>query len=108
MFLKAIDFDSNYAQSYAGLADLYHSYYRFGVKTDEEKQKYLELVEKNITKAYKLNNSSSYVNRVMGSYTKETGDLRTAFKFYKKADNNRNNLENYDALHCQPVMRKVI
>jgi serine/threonine protein kinase len=98
MFLKAIELDSNYALSYAGLADLYHTYYRYGAQTEEEKNKYIGLVEKNIKKAYKLNNLSSYVIRVMGSFTKEKVDLISAFKFYKKAvelDENDSN-SNYE------------
>jgi serine/threonine protein kinase/Tfp pilus assembly protein PilF len=94
MFLKSIELDSSFALSYAGLADLYHTYYGYDAQTEEEKKKYLELVEKNISKAYKLNNSSSYVNRVMGSLTREKGDLVSAFKFYKKAvelDENNSN-----------------
>ena len=82
MFLNAIQLDSNYALAYAGLADLYHSFSRFA---KEEKQKYLDLVEKNIKKAYNLDQTSAYINRVMGSLYKERNNIDTAFYCYKNA-----------------------
>lgn len=66
MFLKAIDIDPNYALAYAGLADLYNTYWNTLVASEQEKRNYLKLQEKYIERAFKLDPESAKVNRVMG------------------------------------------
>jgi len=44
LFLKAIELDSTYAPAYAGLVDLYNTYWN-SQATDEEKEEYLELLK---------------------------------------------------------------
>jgi len=68
MFKKAIELDPNYSDSYAGLADLYNTYYNTDSlsKTEADKDKYLHIQESYLDTAMLLNPNSSEVYKVKG------------------------------------------
>ena len=66
MLKKSIEVDPNYANSFAELADLYHTYAGFLAKTREEKKEYIGLLEKYINIAFKLDSTSAEVQFVKG------------------------------------------
>ena len=66
MFLKAIDIDPHYAAAFAGLADLYNTYWNTLATGENEKIKYLDLQKTYINTAFDLDPESAKINRVMG------------------------------------------
>jgi TolB-like protein/Tfp pilus assembly protein PilF len=64
MYKKSISLDSNFVLSYAGLADLYNTYWNYRAQFEEERQKYLELQEKYIRIAFSMDSTSAEVNNV--------------------------------------------
>lgn len=64
MYKKSISLDSNFVLSYAGLADLYNTYWNYRAQSEEERQKYLELQEKYIGIAFSMDSTSAEVNNV--------------------------------------------
>ncbi|NQU86063.1 MAG: tetratricopeptide repeat protein [Mariniphaga sp.] len=85
MFLKAIELDSLYAPSYAGLVDLYNTYWNTQVLDEEERQKYLNLQEKYISIAYNLDPESADVNRVIGWVYSARNEIDKKIEYIKKA-----------------------
>ena len=85
MFLKAIELDSLYAPSFAGLVDLYNTYFNTVAKSDEEKKEFMDLQEKYIQVASKLDDQSAFVNRVIGWVYSAKNDSEKQFKYLKKA-----------------------
>ena len=85
MLKKAIEFDPNYAPSYAALADLYNSYYNIIAQYEDEKKKYLDLQEKYIETAYNLDQNSADVYRIMGYVQEAKDEPEKAYESYKKA-----------------------
>ncbi len=99
MYKKAINFDPDFADSYASLADLYNSYYMKLAKIDADKNKYMLLQEAYIDTAYKLDSMSAnvliakgWVHRAkareykrVGEYDKIEHELDEAFYSYKRA-----------------------
>ncbi|MFQ6115974.1 MAG: protein kinase, partial [bacterium] len=61
MLKKAIEHDPNYARSYAELANLYNTYYGYKAQTKEEKGEYLDLQEKFINMALRLDPASAEI-----------------------------------------------
>jgi serine/threonine protein kinase len=59
MFKKAIELDPNFADSYAGLADVYNSIYNWFEMTDEERKNNISLQEKYLKTAFKLDSTSA-------------------------------------------------
>jgi adenylate cyclase len=99
MFLKAIELDSLYAPSYAGLVDLYNSYYYTYPLSNIEKEHYLKLQEKYIRIAYDLDSLSSDVNRVLGWVYGAKNDIENEFKYMNiAAELDPNDPENTRAL----------
>jgi TolB-like protein/Tfp pilus assembly protein PilF len=85
MYFKALEIDSNYALSYAGLADLYNTYCWYIPVNSKEREKYMQLHEKHIKKAFALDKSSSYVCLVMAFLYDLKEDFNNAYKFFKKS-----------------------
>jgi serine/threonine protein kinase len=85
LFKKAIEKDPNYAPSYAGLADLYNSFYNAEQLSAEENQLYLELQVKYITEAYKINPRSAEVLYVKGYVHKAKREYRESYDSFKKS-----------------------
>jgi len=85
MFLKAIELDPRYAPSYAGLVDLYNTFWNTQNLEKEDKEKYLKLQEKYISIAFKLDPNSADVNRVMGWVHGAKNETEKKFKCMKKA-----------------------
>jgi TolB-like protein/Tfp pilus assembly protein PilF len=84
MFEKAIELDKNYALAYAGLADLYNSFYHSSTK-DDEKTKYMNIQQTLIKKAFKIDPGSAGVNRVKGWVHAAIGEKDQAYKHFKQA-----------------------
>jgi TolB-like protein/Tfp pilus assembly protein PilF len=81
LFKKALQLDSNYALAHAGLADLYNSYTN-RVKKDP---KYMELQQKEIDIAYKLNPNLDYVCNTLGHVSSTKGDYDKSFENFARA-----------------------
>jgi adenylate cyclase len=85
MFEKAIEIDPNYALAYAGLADIYNTYFNFVVLSKEERAKTLGLQQKNIKKALNLNPYLSEIHRINGYVYGAAGDINNEYKCLKTA-----------------------
>jgi len=85
MFLKSIELDPEYAPAYAGLVDLYNTYWNTPELGAEEKQIYLDLQEKYISIAFDLDSMSADVNRVMGWVYGAKNDTDNEIESMKKA-----------------------
>ena len=81
---KAIELDPDYASSYAELVDLYNTYYNFIAQGEDEKKKYLDLQEKYINIAYKLNPNSAHVLHIMGWVQRAKGEIDKEYQSCKK------------------------
>ncbi len=95
MLLTSMTLDSNYSTTYVELADLYNTKY-WHTKDSTEKNKYLDLQEKYLNRAFVLDSSSAEVNGVRGSIYYSRGENERALYYYKKSIeldiNNINNL----------------
>ncbi|MBN1819946.1 MAG: hypothetical protein JXR31_09420 [Prolixibacteraceae bacterium] len=99
MFLKAIELDSTYAPAYAGLADLYNTYWNTQVLSDVERMRCLNLQEKYINIAYDLDKNSADVNRVLGWIYGARNQIDKKFEYIKKAvELDNNDPENISAM----------
>jgi len=85
MLKKAIELDPVYAPSYAELADLYNTYYNDMAEDEGEKKKYLDLQEKYISTAYKLDPNSAQVHSTMAFVHEAKGEIEKAYQSFKKA-----------------------
>jgi len=85
MFKKAIELDPNYAPSYAGLADLYNSFYNSTKLSDEENEFYLALQEKYINIAYELDPNSAEVQVVKGFFHRAKNEIEESYECFKKS-----------------------
>jgi len=81
MFQKALELDPDYALAYAGLADLYNTYWG-NINRD---QKYLDLQQINIDKAFALAPNLAEVNNKKGWVHTAKGEMDEAFQSYKRA-----------------------
>jgi TolB-like protein/Tfp pilus assembly protein PilF len=92
MFKKSIELDPKYGDSYAGLADLYNTYYNSLADTNAEKDKYMQLQEAYIDTAIRLNENSSEVYMAKGWVHYAKDEIDDAIRSEKKAiEINRNN-----------------
>jgi TolB-like protein/Tfp pilus assembly protein PilF len=96
MYKKAITLDSNFALSYAGLADLYNTYWNYRAQFEEEKQKYLELQEKYIIIAFSLDSLSADVNVVKYWIHFAKAETEKAYECIKRALNINSNNGDYN------------
>jgi serine/threonine protein kinase len=95
MLLTAIKLDSNYAAAYVELADLYNTYYWRKAKTDTEKNKYMNLQEQYLQKAFHLDPNSAEINRVQGNIYYAKGDRENAYQYLKRCvELDKNNIDN--------------
>ena len=85
-YKTAINIDTSYAIAYAGLADLYNTFYNGNKSkmTDIEKTKNMNLQEKYIKKAFNLNKKIGRVYTVNGYFLQAKGKLNEAYQNYKK------------------------
>jgi serine/threonine protein kinase/Tfp pilus assembly protein PilF len=81
---KAIELDPDYASSYAELTDLYNIYYYLKAQGEDEKKKYLDLQEKYINIAYKLDPNSAQVLSSMGWVQGAKGEIDKEYQSCKK------------------------
>jgi tetratricopeptide (TPR) repeat protein len=99
MFKKAIKLDPNYANSYAGLADLYNTYYGILPDTAIEKAKYMRLQEAYLDTAYKIDPNSAEVNFAKGYvHFSKNEDDETFRSFINAIKINPNNDQYYRGL----------
>jgi non-specific serine/threonine protein kinase len=87
MLKKAIELNPDFAPSYAALADLYNTYYNNTAsrRTEDEKQKYLELQEKYIEAGLKVDPQAADLHSVKGHYLQAKGDLHGAYDSFVKS-----------------------
>jgi len=84
MFQKAIELDSGYALAYAGLADLYNSYFH-EIDDADERKIYLDLQQTLIDKAHALDPRSGEVKTIEGIVYAAKGEVERSFESYKQA-----------------------
>jgi len=84
MFKKAIELDPNYALAFAGLADVYNSYYNIAAKNEEEEKKYLDMQQDYIERAFGLDPNSARVNRAKGYVHVAKGEMDKAYESKKR------------------------
>ena len=85
MFKQAIKLDSDYADSYASLADLYNTYYWKLPDTASDRSKYMELQEAYLDTAYQIDPNSAEVNYAKGCIHDSKNEYEKAFNSYKTA-----------------------
>jgi serine/threonine protein kinase/tetratricopeptide (TPR) repeat protein len=83
MLLTAIQLDSNYAPVYIELADLYNSYYNVKAKTAEEKNKFMNLQEQFLERAFRLDSTSAHINRVKGDIYLAKNNNEQAYHYFR-------------------------
>ncbi len=86
VFKKAIELDPNYGLAYAGLADLYNTYfYTLQPENEEEKKKYLDLQQNLLEIALRLDPNSARVIMVKGAVHHAKGETDKTYESYKRA-----------------------
>jgi serine/threonine protein kinase/Tfp pilus assembly protein PilF len=99
MYKKAIILDPNFADSYAGLADVYNSFYNWYATTNEEKDKYMQLQETYLDTAFNLDSNSAEVYMVKGWIHEAKNEFAETFESLKRAiEINHNHEGAYNAL----------
>ena len=91
MYEKAISADPNYVMAYAGLADLYNTYYLI-----DKDSSLLALQNKNIKKAWSIDSTLDFVNLIQGYVFQADAKFEDAYKCFSRAvevaPNNTSNL----------------
>ena len=85
MFKRAIELDPEYAPSHAGLAYLYNNYSTYIAKTEEEKQNYLQLMERYVINAMRLDPDSPEVLCSKAWLHWSKGEIREQYETIKRA-----------------------
>jgi TolB-like protein/Tfp pilus assembly protein PilF len=81
LFKKGLQLDSNYALAHAGLADLYNTY----TNLKGPDPHYIELQQKEIDIAYRLNPNLDYVQNAMGQVQLIKGEYEKAYQSFVRA-----------------------